>query len=683
MTAKSVSRPTQVALAVYVGMMLVYLIGAFAPGYRTWGINWWAYFSGWAPWVLLVFGLAVAGYLLYSGQFGIKPSEPAGSPPRPSAGHYALISAVLVILFGFTFFLLRTQTHFLGDGYNILTQLETANPLVKTTSLGEGLLHNFAKTALSGTTDAALLSFQIISIVSGIGFVILSLVAAAGLFERLSDRLIFTLGLLSGGYLLLFFGYVEYYSVFALSVAAFTLVGLLIARGKLNRLWILPFLALSLFLHVFGLALVPAAVYLLLSDTPFGRKLTALSTVARLVLVLVVALVGVTAFLYFYNDGYAFRLAFIPFVQNRFTVDGYTLMSWQHVRDLLNLWILLVPAAPLFVALAIFLPRSVFKGRDTYYLLVLTISVLLVTIVANPVLGMPRDWDLFAFAGLPLTATLFYLLLKNRSRITGFPAIATLAIALGFFVLIPRVVGQVIPDIGIKHFESYLERNRPVDNKARAFLVEYYRRNRDSVGELKTKVIYERYNLEGNLLSQGNALFDQDMFEQAATTFRRAITANPRSGIAYSNLGKCYLRFNKPDSALILQKIALALNPYDAVTLNNLGLAYYYVKDYDHAERCWIDALARDTSLLMPRLFLMRQYKELNQPRKFDSVVVAIADRPDLPVPVLEDIGRAFLAQKRYKKAGQIIRRALDLGLDPAKVEEMKKYHPFLVVPPK
>ena len=683
MTTGSSLLSVKIAIAAYVSMLLLYVIGSFTPGFRTWGFNWWAYFGAFTPWVLLALGLILAGYLYYSGRLtDTIPAQTDDSPALP-ARRYTIVSLVIVLLFGLTFVLLHTRTHFLGDGYNILTQLETDNPLVKITSIGEGLLHNFTKNALSGVSDSALLSFQIISITAGIGFVIVVLLAAGALFKRLTDRIIFALGLLSGGYGLLFFGYVEYYSVFVLSVGIFTLVGLLIARGKLNRWWILPCLALSVFLHVFGIALLPAVVYLLVSDTPSGRKLAGLPAMAKWAITLVVALAGITLFLYLYNASYAFRLAFVPLLQNRFTVDGYTLASWQHIRDLLNLWILLIPAAPVLFILAVFLPRTAFKGRDMAFFLVLALSVLAVTVVADPVLGMPRDWDLFAFAGVPVVAMFFYLLVNNRHHVSAYPAMSALAIALGFFVLIPRVASQAIPDTGVKHFESYLTRNRAVDNKARAYLVEYYRRTRDSVGELKAKNLFRRHNTEGNLLGQGLFLFSEDEYDQAAESFRQALITNPRSAIAYTNLGKCYLRFDKPDSALLFQKIAIGLDPYDPITLNNLGLAYYYNEDYPHAECAWYDALARDTSLLTPRLFLMRQYRKLNQTKEFDSVVVSIADRPDLPVPALEDVGMAFLANKRYDKAGRIYRRALNLGMDPAKIDELKKSHPLLVVPPR
>ncbi len=683
MTTRSLSPAVKITLAAYLGMLLLYTIGSFNPGFRTWGINWWAYYGAVTPWILLALGLVMAGYLFYSGRFSDSPPDSSTQTHAFPARKYAVVSLAIVLFFGLTFTLLHTRTHFLGDGYNILTQLETENPLVKSTSVGEGLLHNFTKSALSGVSDPALLSFQIISITAGIGFVVTVLLAAGVLFKRLTDRIIFTLGLLSGGYALLFFGYVEYYSVFALSVGIFSLVGLLIARGKLNRWWILPCLAFAIFLHVFGLALIPAAIYLLVSDTSLGRKIAGLPAMAKWAITLVVALAGVTVFLYLYNASYAFRFAFVPFAQNRFTVDGYTLASWQHIRDLLNLWILLVPAAPILIILGAFLPRTDVKGRDILFLSVLALSALVVTVVADPVLGMPRDWDLFAFAGIPIVTMLFYLLINNRQHIVGYPALSALAIALGFFVLVPRVASQAIPDIGVKHFESYLTRNRAVDNKARAYLIEYYRRSRDSAGELKAKSMFRRHNTEGNLLGQGLYLFSENQYDQAAQNFRQALLTNPRSAIAYTNLGKCYLRFDKPDSALLFQKIAIGLDPYDPITLNNLGLAYYYNEDYPHAERAWHDALERDTSLLTPRLFLMRQYKKLNQPKKFDSVVASIVDRPDLPIPALEDIGMAYLVNKRYDQAGRIYRRALNLGMDPAKIDDLKKSHPLLVIPPR
>ena len=51
--------------------------------------------------------------------------------------------------------------------------------------------------------------------------------------------------------MLLWFGYVEFYSLFVLSIAIFTITGCSILNGLLSRWFILPALVFSTFLHIF------------------------------------------------------------------------------------------------------------------------------------------------------------------------------------------------------------------------------------------------------------------------------------------------------------------------------------------------------------------------------------------------------------------------------------------------
>ncbi|MCK4461803.1 MAG: hypothetical protein KAW46_08350, partial [candidate division Zixibacteria bacterium] len=123
------------------------------------------------------------------------------------------------------FYFLRARTHFLGDGYTLLSSLATDQATaMKIREYGESLLHIWLENLIGGDGQAAaLLSYQIISIAAGLLFVIVTALFASKLFERTADRVLFLLGVCTGGYMLLFFGYVENYSLFVLSVLVYTL----------------------------------------------------------------------------------------------------------------------------------------------------------------------------------------------------------------------------------------------------------------------------------------------------------------------------------------------------------------------------------------------------------------------------------------------------------------------------
>ena len=135
--------------------------------------------------------------------------------------------------------------------------------------------------------------------------------------------LLFLLGLASGGYMLLFFGYVENYAMFVLTVALFVLVGVGVARDRISMWYVLPVLVLSVFFHVFGIALIPGAVYLFLVNTRLGRKLAGLQLGTKAFIAFIVLVTAAVVYYCAYTSSYYLRFAVLPFVGDRFTVEGH------------------------------------------------------------------------------------------------------------------------------------------------------------------------------------------------------------------------------------------------------------------------------------------------------------------------------------------------------------------------
>ena len=283
-------------LSVYYLTLTLFLWAGLSPEGRVWGVSWWAFFPVWVP--LLLFCLGVILPLVL--KVMVPEEEPGGQPRHEGRPWVYILTAVgVVIAGGLAFYLLRTTTHFFGDGYQNLAALAD-KPLIKSRELGESLIHVWVKTLFGGEPkDAAVLSYRFISIGSGIVFLILAGLSTRLLFARLVDRVLFLAGIATAGYMLLFFGYVENYSMFVMSVAVFSLAGLLITVGKLSRWWIVPIAALAVFLHILGATLIPAAAYLLIANS---RAAAFLSTRSFSVkgLVTLAGMVVLAAVFYYY-----------------------------------------------------------------------------------------------------------------------------------------------------------------------------------------------------------------------------------------------------------------------------------------------------------------------------------------------------------------------------------------------
>ncbi len=185
----------RLVLAGYYGALVLFLLASFFPQYRGWGINWWAYFPGYVPFVLFAIG-AVAPVVVRGVLRGGRSDVDDDRASADGSGKYFLIVFCLTAVFALAFYLLRARTHFLGDGYQLLSLLADQVCSAKAWDKGTSLINNGFFSLLWGEPEArALLVYRVVSIASGIGMLIATGLLSWFLFDRNSRRLIFFLGL--------------------------------------------------------------------------------------------------------------------------------------------------------------------------------------------------------------------------------------------------------------------------------------------------------------------------------------------------------------------------------------------------------------------------------------------------------------------------------------------------------
>ena len=667
-----------ILLTAYYCSLAAYLVAGLFPDHRVWGINWWGYFPSWVPWSLFGVGVVAPGVL----RLCLRRFDSDSDEIAPAAGdrRFLLFAGIVTALSGVLFWLLRTRTHFLGDGYAYLSLLAQDIPLVKYRDLGEALAHIGLKQILGLDGESgALLTFQIISITAGIGFMLCLVGMARILYTRYVDRTLFVLFMASTGPMLLFFGYVENYSLFVLSVAMFSMCGLLVAQGKVRRGVVLPLLVVSCFLHVFGVCLIPSAVYLITSGTRFGAHIAGLNWRLKVLLtMLAVSAVAALFFRFFFSD-YFFRFAVIPLVPDRFTVQGYWLLSLTHVIDFCNLLVLLVPSL-LVVAAAGWSAsfRKLIGRRDYRYLIVLTASVTTAAFIFDPQLGMPRDWDLFSFAGIPLALTSIYLILDSRHRPFGGARIVLLSIVLGSLALVPRVVGQAIPEIAIARFNGYAALDMTKNMYGRITLLKYYEEVGDTAAVERERERYVNDYPVRQVNHEGVRWKDRGNCARAAPFFERALQMNPMYSAAFTNLAMCCQQSGQLDSAVDLFRIAVGLSPFNATINTKLAGAYVQLGELENAAKSLKWAVKIDPDNIDPLLGLIMVYERLGRVDDRLDVLSKLAQLPDAPVGALKEMGEHHLDRQEYQKASELFQRALTRGLDSTYVRQLINTHPQL-----
>lgn len=673
MTPRGEKYPTGVLIAYYL-TLAAFFVASFYPQYRVWGINWWAYFPLWVKFGLLATGVVapfVANRLidkLLAGRDDITPKT-----YRWLVGGFAVTMTAL-------FYLLRARTHFLGDGYTLLRLLGSDNPFIKPRNLGGTIFQYWMLRLMGGNTqEQALVAYQIVSIGAGIVFLVVTVWFAAKVSPHRLSRALFVLSCGSCGFVLLFFGYVENYSFFVTTVFAYAVVVHLISVNKISRWWVLLLQLLAAFFHIFGVVLLPATLVTLVFDTRLSRRIAEFTPRVKATGVAFICLVVSIAIWWAYRRSFFFRLSLLPVIENEFTVEGYTMFSIHHLADLANLLFLILPGL-LVGILALKVGRIGWSALLVkHLLLVLTVlGCLGAALIFAPGLGMPRDWDLFALAGVPLSVAVSLLVLAEGGA-AGFRAIICM-ITLGFLMLLPRAVVFATPQLAVRHTEAYTKLDVAKSASTRYLLYKHF--ERDGNGQEASRITSEWILLDPDSYLMNAAVENGTVADSVdlMPILLRCTKRNPLNWTAWGNIGVLALRQKAFDSALYYLQVSDGLNPYNPTTNLNLGYALYNLRDYTKAEGHLKEALYLDSTLLTtPVLMLLADlYRESNQESKYVQTFGQIADRPDAPPKYVLGWIELLLSQGNYVSAAERINRAVGIQIDSAYVRELLRRYPRL-----
>ncbi|PWB72400.1 hypothetical protein C3F09_06655 [candidate division GN15 bacterium] len=659
-------------LIAYYATLAAFFVSSFFPQARLWGINWWAYFPLWVKLALLIGGTLIP--------LGIRQWSRRWFDPNSDISDraYWLFSAGLLIGFGLLFYLLRAKTHFLGDGYQLLSTLSSENFFVKFRNRGSVGLQYFLMQLLGGRGEAnALLSYQVTSISAGLLFLAVLYTAASKLFQKNIERILFALILSAGGYMLLFFGYVENYALFVVSVLAFVLIGVIVSERNFHRWWILVPQLSALFFHVFGCVLIPATAYLLVSNTKLSRHLRNLHwTVKCLIGAFGLTFAGVI-FYRFYTTSYFFRFSLVPPIADRFTVEGYTLFSWNHLLDFANLLFVLFPGIGVLLTVRRLTRRKVLTNQAMCFLLLCVACTLGAAFIFDPKLGMPRDWDLFAFAGIPL-ATILVFNAISENRIMSRAAIV-LALFLCVASIVPRSLVFVMPSLTTSHLLAYIKLDEQKSERTRFLLVQYLERTGSTrvLLELK-KQGWDQLPEAYRILDSAMLLTDSGQIAPAKKLLDRVITLRPASADAWGNLGRCYSLEGHYDSALECFRVSYGLNPYGYTCMYNIGQVYYNLKQYDRAIEWFKDAIELEPNFVPALIGLSLSYREANRLELYSEAILRLATVPGAKVFVVQSI-EELIECKQVKLAEQVFRTVIINGLDSSVATDLARRHPGIL----
>ena len=675
----SVTSDKRSVLIFSIAIYYAVLTGLFAAGFMVsrycWGLSCYAYVNGTVRMVMFVTGAILPLGIIWWNRTTNHQNSTSGW----SFHSTILLSAVGITSAATIFWLLRANAYFLGDGYTLLSTLALDSPFIKYREIGESMAHLWLKHAFGSGEQAALLSFQIISIAAGVIFVTAVLLTSFKLFKTSLQRILFFLGMSSGGYMLLFFGYVENYSLFVTATAVYGLVGLLGATGRINRWWVVLPLIIAIIMHILAVVLIPSALYLLLQSTKVSRAISRMSTLRRITLFAIPAAIAAVIFLYLYNTMYFFKFTFVPLIAHRFTVHGYTLFSLTHITDYGNLMFVLVPALMLF--LPAWWIRKYLKplsGSALFFLGIMALGGTSASFLLDPKLGMPRDWDLFSFAGVPVALLFFYFLLSGKMKRTAIYAIAALAVAINLMVLVPRIVTQTNQYQAVEQFRQYIYWDRLRNINALGLLLDYYQKAGDSAQADEEYKNWQKSFPELQINRDGFKLIVSGQYRAAIEHYRHVIKLNPIFPAAYANIGRAMLELKQYDSAIAYLEIARGMNPYTPRVAYDYGFALFSLGHYDRAEKALLGALSVDSTIKRALLGLMEISKRQGKRDQYFYYLAKTVALRDAPIAPLKELGVYYLSKGNYIRAREIFSEALKKGLDSTYIDSLRGRFPQL-----
>lgn len=374
-----------------------------------------------------------------------------------------------------------------------------------------------------------------------------------------------------------------------------------------------------------------------------------------------------------------FRFSCVPLINGRFTVGGYTLFSFNHLVDYLNLLVLLVPGLPILV-IAAYRRKWYRQFREPTYLFlgIFLLSTLGAVFIFDPKLGMARDWDLFSFSGVPLTIMLYFWLLKRPRSNVFQTKIIVLAILLSIVSLSGRIASVNTDDVATARFRNYLYLDKDLSRNAWRLLHDYYTERGDSTMVKQIKNEWEIAHPERFYFFQAYYRKNNGQIKTASKMFEKLIQSVPTYPDAWSNLGDCLLHEKKYDSAIVCLRIALGLNPYLMGAYNNLGTCHVRLGRPKDALKPLKNALSIADSVSVIHFNLSVAYIMLkNREKTLYHFEQAVAE-PEAPLRVVKSIADEYVKLQKYQQAAELYHHALRLGLDSSYVLSVAKNYPPL-----
>ena len=480
-------------------------------------------------------------------------------------------------------------------------------------------------------------------------------IAAHTIGRDRAERIVALGLLLTLGCVLYFFGYIETYALLLPVVLAYLITGVRVAQNRSTPYLSALLLGVLIPLHMVHVMFIPSLVVLAWGCEQRVKAIGISLGVTALLSCGFLWLSGIPPWLIF---GQAGEAPFLGFWTDFYR--PYGVISFGHVVDVLNQYLLIAPAA---VGIMFLCGRKLKPGDSiTLFLMLAAAFPVLFTLIANAKIGAFRDWDVMGLASLPLMFWCAWVFVRNNTvRSEGIVLIGVAAIHLMLWVGVNanRARSEARFDMAL--------RSSLLSPYARSYgwetLGGYYRsQNRLALAlgaysqALEADPDHPRHwNAAGNLHRRmGNS-------QEALRHFQKAVKIAPDFAGAYSNLGNVWNQLGRYPEAVAAYEHALTLDANLPEAHTNLGVAYHGLEQYEAAVAHHLEALKRRKNFVEALSNLGNTYNAMGKYKAAISVLLqAIQNSPDHAF-AHTNMGNAYLGLQQYNAALEHLDMALAL----------------------
>lgn len=496
--------------------------------------------------------------------------------------------AIIIVASGVLFCCLRQSVPLLGDGFLRVREISMGRLFSMTeplTTVIHGALYRISS-GLHSNSLAAQRSYVIISIISGLAMVfIYQLILSEWLGKSFWSGMALLFGL---GFNLIFFGYVESYALFMLFVLWFVWMGTVSLKNDKYLIQVLFVYSMLVSLHAKGIFLLPALIFLLAVSWSSVRGKFPL---VLLSLLAIPALTAIGGWLFIPRQNWTLSLKEIPhqaFLSFWDGLWGYGLFSPGHWLDIINQYFLIMAAGLFMLLMFTAGKRKKTPGKEEIFLTIASAGGLAFVWLADPKLGAARDWDLFAWIGIPPMVLILYLLKKNTDAARHLPVAGFLSV----WLFLPWMLINAGQSLTVSRFLEILGSDKRSASYGYENLAIYYRNQ--GLDE-KVEWIYEKGAKSDPanprmLYNYGSALAFNGKTARAAEVFYRALEIDPTMADCWNNYGGALLKMGHYVQARQAAEKAVALDSTNRSAWYNLGIACSILRDWPRADAAFAEA---------------------------------------------------------------------------------------------